>query len=782
MKILFLTSGSVRSNFTYRALSLARELNELGHETAIVCPRADKYNGFKTEKISELDGVKVLQPYQFETERMEINLLPYIFGALFLTLKEKPDLVYIYKPTPISIVGLAAKFLRKTPVILDMDDLGSEVMKIEGHPKRQRKLVEWCEILAGKYSDYIVTASSFLFDKYKKEFPQKPVHLMPNGVDKSWFSPVRVSSKANKIVYMGSVNRENIVQPLFDVLPSIIKKHPDTELLFMGDGEYLEYFKTKCQKLGIAGRVTFTGWLTMQQARENLHAGDLGYGFMPDDITTRAASNMKTPQYMMRGVVPFVSHTGDLPEMVDGGRVGYITPSESRDDIEKEILHALEDPERKTVKAEAARAFAAENFSWEKLAKDFDNWMFPKVATKKGENKIFFVSANVPANVGGAEIRNLYLLRSLIKSDKRVQLFCIANTKITKTIQDLQTELELPIINVGAASSSILFKLRALLVNRMQPFMDQYRYSGLGGMIRTAAEEELPTAIQLEQIEAYHILRPHIKYLQARGVKIILDAHNIEAEAFQGAIETFPFGKKLVGKFLLGRLRKLENEAIKTVDAIFACSESDAEYFRKYNAKVYTVTNGVDCDIFQPTENAKEHTLIFIGGTSYAPNADALKYYLQDIHPKVKMKIPDVKLFAVGATEEYLEKNHIKDDTVSALGFVDDIKPYLDKAAVGICPIRQGSGTRLKVLTFMASGLAVVSTTKGAEGINCADQENILIADDADKFAEDIIELLRDDARRVEMGEKAREVMVREYDWGVVGESVDAAYREILQL
>ncbi|MDD3006536.1 MAG: glycosyltransferase [Candidatus Pacebacteria bacterium] len=781
MKILFLTSGSVRSNFTYRALSLARELKELGHETAIVCPSADKYNGFEAEEVRELDGVRVLQPWQFKTKKMEINLLPYIFGALYLTLKEKPDVVYIYKPTPISIVGLAAKFLRKTPVVLDMDDLGSEVMKIEGHPKHQQKLVAWCEALAEKYSDRIVTASSYLFERYKKEFPQKPIHLMPNGIDTSWFAPVRISDKDKRIVYMGSVNRKNIVEPLFDSLPSIIKKYPDVEVLFMGDGKYLEYFKEKSRKSGIDKNIIFTGWLELEQARENLQAGDLGYGFMPDDITTRAASNMKTPQYMMRGVVPFVSRTGDLPKTVDEGRAGYISQSEKLEDIEAEILRALEDPERKSIKARKARTFAAENFSWTKLAKDFDSWMFPEFSTGKiNHNKIFFVSANVPANIGGAEIRNLYLLRNLAESGKQVQLFCIAKNK-EADIKNLQMGLELPIIKASSAPNSLSLKMRALLVNRMQPFMDEYRFSSLGEKIREEAEKELPAAIHLEQIEAYYLLRPHIKYLQERGVKIILDAHNVEAEAFRGAIENFPFGKKLAGKFLMGRLRALEIEATKNVNAIFACSESDAAYFRKYNAKVYLIANGVDCQIFQPTQGKKDNTLIFIGGTSYAPNADALKFYLREIHPQLRAAVPNVKLFAIGATKDYLRKNNIDDDTVIGLGFVDDIKPYLDQSAIGICPVRQGSGTRLKVLTFMASGLAVVSTPKGAEGINYSEQENILIADNADNFAKDIIGLFRNKAKRIEMGKKARDAMMREYDWGVIGKNMDEAYREILE-
>lgn len=781
MKILFLTSGSVESNFTYRALSLSRELQKQGHDVALVCPCADKYNGFLPKKVESIDSVRILQPRQFVTKRVEINLLPYIFGALYLTIREKPDLVYIYKPTPASIVGLAAKFLRGTTVVLDMDDLGSEVMKIEGHPKHQQKLIEWCEKIAARYSDRIVVASSYLFNKYEQEFPRKPLHLMPNGIDRSWFAPAVDSQKAKRIVFMGTLGRKNIIEPLFDALPKIIKKHPDTELLLMGDGQYLDYFKEKAIKLGIDENITFTGWLSLEKARENLQSGDLGYGFMPDNITTRAASNMKTPQYLIRGVVPFVSRTGDLPHMVDEGRAGYISPSEKPEDIEAELLRALEDTERKTIKAAAAREFAVQNFGWEKLAKDFERWIFGEKMIRASEDKkIYFVSANVPANVGGGEIRNLYLLRQLLKSGKKVQLFCIKDEKSETALDELQKELPLPITDAKSAKSSILFKLRALLMNRMQPFMDEYRFSGLGKKIRAATENDLPDAIQLEQIGAYYIIRPHLSYLKKRGIKIILDAHNVEAEAFKGAIANFPLPKKLVGKFLLSRLRNLEIEAARNADAVFACSNTDAEYFKKYNSHVYTIANGVDCDAFQPAEDKQGSEIIFIGGTQYSPNADALRFYLKKVHPSVKKKIPDVKLLAVGATKNFLKANGIKDTSIEALGFVPQVKPYLDSASVGICPIRQGSGTRLKVLTFMASGLAIVSTAKGAQGIEYTDGKDILIADDAEKFATSVINLLQKEIERKAMGEEARRSMVRNYDWAVIGEKLNAAYTEIL--
>jgi glycosyltransferase involved in cell wall biosynthesis len=783
MKILFLTSGSVRSSLTYRAFSLARELKELGHDTALVCPSADKYNGFKAEKIKELDGVRIFQPRQFNTKRVEINLFPYIFGALYRTLREKPDMIYIYKPTPISIIGLAVKFFSKPVVILDMDDLGSEVMKIEGHPKHQRLLVKWCEDIAANYSDMIVAASNFLFEKYRAEFPLKPIHLMPNGIDKSWFAPLAATTKANRIVYMGSLNRKNIVEPLFDVFPSVLEKHPDAELLIIGDGKYFGYFKDKCEALGIGEHTTFTGWLPVEKARENLMAGDIGYVFMPDDITTRAASNMKTPQYMIRGVVPFVSRTGDLPEMVDEGQAGYIVENETAEDIRDSLLFALQDKQRKQRKAQAARDFAAQNFAWSKLAKDFVGWLekYGAIPGKEPEKDgIFFVCANVPGNVGGAEIRNLYLLKSIRASVDKTRLYCVRENSDLSAVKAIENTLDVPVFSAEMAPDSSKLNASALLISRVQPFMERSRRSELGKMIRAAAQVQPPIAIHLEQLESYYLLRPHIGYLKKKGIKIILDCHNVETNAFRGAIEAFPWWKRIVGIYLFGRLKSLEIEAVENADAVFACSANDAGYFQKYNPNIYVIPNGVDCDIFRPEKKSDNKTIIFIGGTGYPPNAEALRFFLKDIYPRIQQEIPDVQMTVIGATEKFLRKNKIYNPSVTALGFVTDVNPYLLSASVGICPIRHGSGTRLKILTFMASGLPVISTRKGAEGINYLNGENIVIADTDEDFARETVTLLKYPKKRERIGANARELVSKAYDWKIISEDIRSAYKEIL--
>ncbi|MEK7643591.1 MAG: glycosyltransferase [Patescibacteria group bacterium] len=374
MKIVFLASGTVRSNFSYRIVALARSLVRLGHEVSIIAPKADKYNNFLPENIAVLDGVKILQPFQFATKHPEINLLPYIFGAVQMLFRQKPELVYIYKPTPVSIVGLMGKFMKNTMVVTDFDDIGSKVMRIEGYPLHQRILVSWSEKLAARAADRLVVASTYLLKKYKSEYPKKPIHLMPNGVEADWFTHSIQSGAAKRIVFLGAINRKSILEPLFDVLPDLIKKHSDVEVLIIGDGEYLSFFKEKASELHIEKQVVFKGWMPVEKAKEYLQSGDIGYCYMPQDASTAAASNMKVPQYMSQGVVPLVSRVGDLPNIAEEGRVGYIAEPDNKKSLLEILEHALTDLRRKD-KAYAAQESAKLKLCTDVLAVHFNEWI-----------------------------------------------------------------------------------------------------------------------------------------------------------------------------------------------------------------------------------------------------------------------------------------------------------------------------------------------------------------------------------------------------------------------
>jgi glycosyltransferase involved in cell wall biosynthesis len=116
-------------------------------------------------------------------------------------------------------------------------------------------------------------------------------------------------------------------------------------------------------------------------------------------------------------------------------------------------------------------------------------------------------------------------------------------------------------------------------------------------------------------------------------------------------------------------------------------------------------------------------------------------------------------------------------NVVVVTGAVEDIRPYLAKAALCVVPLRSGSGTRIKIFEAMAMGKAVVSTTLGAEGLPVRHGENIILADDPADFARRVVDLLRDPPHRQRLGQAARQLVEESYGWPAV-----AAYFESIIL
>lgn len=773
MKIIILGSGNIRSNFSYRVLKLATFLRKSGHDVSIIVPSADKYNNFIKEKVASIDGVTIHQPFQFNTKRLEINLIPYIVGAIYRVLKEKSDLVYIYKPTPISIVGLFAKLFGRTKkIILDMDDIGSFVMKVEGQPWYRRVLVAWSEHVAAYYADYIVAASTHLYDFYKKKFPKKRIHVMPNGVDPQWFSsPLIKPTENRKIVFLGSINRTSILDPLFEVTPHIIKKYPNLKILIIGDGQYLSYFKEKASSLGIDNHITFTGWLPLERVQEHLISGDIGYNYMPDEPTIKAASNMKIPQYMARGITPLVSNLGDLPLAVDFGSAGYIAEASNISAFENVLIGALGDPEAHKKSLHAAE-YARQKFSWDVLANNFEKWL--EIEKKQPPLKrVYVVTTNVPGDQGGPEIRNNNLITELRKGgDMEVTVFGITGQREVKTLDRHAYILK-------KKRGNWITTLRGLILERVQPSMVEYRLTALAKKFRSICEEQLPDVVQIEQLTAYYCIKPHIPWLKSKGVTVILDAHNVESRLFKDILSLFKPFKKMIGMYLLPHLKEIEIEAAQVVDAVFVCSEYDAVFFRAYNKNVHIIPNTIATEGILFERKKDSHNLLFIGSPAYPPNADGLLFYIKDIHPLIKNEVPDIQTTLIGVSNEWLIEHNVGGiESIEACGHVESITPYLQKAAIGICPIRHGSGTRLKILTCLAAGLPVVTTPKGAEGIDYDEQSGILIADSAEKFAQQIIDICHKNMEYSNASRQARAFVEGQYSNEVMGKALRAIYQQ----
>lgn len=377
MKLLITGSGSYKSGLTaFRAVPLGQAMSRAGWEVTLVVPSADKYNGFKEDKKAVLDGVRISQPWQLKTKSPFINLLPYMFSALKEVIKDRPDLIYMFKPSPANITGLIMKMIYKTTIVVDFDDLGSEVMRQQKQPKLQVWLVAACERLALRQADVVTVTSSYLYESIKRKYPDKQVLVISNGVDPAVFRQCPLSSPRRAIYYLGALNRLSLVENLLKALPETISKVPGTEVIIMGAGRSLDEAKDLTADLGIQGSVRFTGWITPEEIHEHVRFADIAVCTQPDNPTVRAASNLKVFQYMALGTVPVVSRVGDLPRYVgsgsDGEAVGEVVLPEDISGLSRTLVGLLLNPERRTELSLRARARAENIYTWDKLAVKLD--------------------------------------------------------------------------------------------------------------------------------------------------------------------------------------------------------------------------------------------------------------------------------------------------------------------------------------------------------------------------------------------------------------------------
>lgn len=219
---------------------------------------------------------------------------------------------------------------------------------------------------------------------------------------------------------------------------------------------------------------------------------------------------------------------------------------------------------------------------------------------------------------------------------------------------------------------------------------------------------------------------------------------------------------------------RYEAKLFNQFDLVTMVSEQDRELSERILTRdvgrVAVVPNGVDCEHNRPGLTTKQpHLLIFNGSLTYDANYDAMAYFLSDIYPLIRAQMPEVSLKITGSTEGVELELLVLDKTVLLTGYVEDVRIPVAGASICVVPLRQGGGTRLKILEAMALGTAVVSTAKGAEGLEVVDGEQLLIADDPGDFANRVVGLLGDDRLRKRLSANARRLVEEKYDWQQIG-------------
>ncbi len=225
-------------------------------------------------------------------------------------------------------------------------------------------------------------------------------------------------------------------------------------------------------------------------------------------------------------------------------------------------------------------------------------------------------------------------------------------------------------------------------------------------------------------------------------------------------------------------MKREERTWCSRVDLNVTVSEVDRDALHAVapNARVAVVPNGVDVDYFRAERDDAGSKVVFVGGSNWFPNIDAMRYFGEAILPLIRERGASPDVVWVGSTTAQQKEVYRRDYGIDATGYVEDTRPYVRQAACCIAPIRVGGGTRIKILDAWAMGKAVVSTSIGCEGLAAVDGDNILVRDEPRAFAEAVVAVLTDASLRHRLGRAGRSTAERVYSWETIGRSMIAEY------
>jgi sugar transferase (PEP-CTERM/EpsH1 system associated) len=287
-------------------------------------------------------------------------------------------------------------------------------------------------------------------------------------------------------------------------------------------------------------------------------------------------------------------------------------------------------------------------------------------------------------------------------------------------------------------------------------------------------------AVQIESVHlvAYAGLIRRI----ASKVPILCDWHNIESEIQIRYAENYSGSLRSVyARRTAQLLRGFELKFLRLGDAHTVCSERERKVLLALEptARIEVIENGVDVEYFSQAEclpGGPRRSLVYVGLMEYHANVDAVTYFAREIWPRVRQLRPELQFVIVGARPTAEVVALAKQPGITVTGTVEDLRPYYREALAAVVPLRVGGGTRLKILEAMAAGTPVISTALGAEGLQVAHGEELVIADTSAAMADAVASLYEDSPAWHRLSENGRRLVLSRYDWPVIGEKLMRVY------
>lgn len=279
--------------------------------------------------------------------------------------------------------------------------------------------------------------------------------------------------------------------------------------------------------------------------------------------------------------------------------------------------------------------------------------------------------------------------------------------------------------------------------------------------------------------ETFYVM-PHIP---ETATPVLLVEQTIEYLVYQHFVDTLNFWPlRTLLRLDVSKIRYWEEFYWRKANRVVAMSEADKKVMQAQvqQLNVSIVPNGVDENFFTFKRKFEDQkpVIIFVGNFKWLQNREAVTILVNQIWPQISLKLPQASLWVVGRfpSDEILA---LGSERVKIMSNIDDIREVYLKADLMIAPIYGPGGTRYKILEAMATGIPVITTPQGIEGLGAADEIEAIIESEPAKMAESALELLADRNKYARIAGNANQFVLKHYNWSDIGQRLDQIYLQV---
>ena len=373
--------------------------------------------------------------------------------------------------------------------------------------------------------------------------------------------------------------------------------------------------------------------------------------------------------------------------------------------------------------------------------------------------KIFVIASRIPYPLEKGDKLRIYNQVKELSKNHEILLCCLHDGKIhPKAIKELEAicaQVEFVKLNRIKILINLFFNIFS-----SKPFQVSYFYQNRAQRkIDKIISDFKPDHIyaQLIRTSEYVKLKHHIPKT--------LDYMDSFSKGMQRRVQNAPFLFKAVFESEAKRLLRYENLIYDYFEKHTIISEQDRdEIWHENRKKINVIPNGLDANYFYPAEKEKKYELLFSGNMSYIPNVDAAYYLAKEIFPLVQKKLPNCRLMIAGA-KPHPKIEALRSSSIFVSGWMDDIREAYWASELFVAPLRLGSGLQNKLLEAMATKLPSITSPLANNALGATDKKEILIASEANEFAQEIIYLLQNKEEAKQIAENAYRFVCSNFNW-----------------